>query len=317
LFEKRIRNSKVDKGKLSERIGRKVMGLKEGYCMVARLPLIFYLHLDDQCLNNRILFFICIERRKVMRYIGISILLVLCLTLLLFTGCMINTVTPEIDNGNLENQTVEEPSVEEPSVEEPSVEEPSVEESSVEESATAKVDTTKPVITGSRDPLPNSFGWNNNDVTVSFSCEDVGPVQSGIVTNTVAGATVTTEGKDQSVTNTGECIDAAGNVADPVTVSGINIDKTPPVVTITLPGTGEYVLNQSVTATWSATDALSGVASPVSGSVSIDTSSVGTKTFTLPAGTVTDKAGNSSLEVTISYSVIEDIEEPETGSSQK
>jgi hypothetical protein len=109
----------------------------------------------------------------------------------------------------------------------------------------------------------------------------------------------------------------AGNTADPATVSNINIDKTPPVVTITLPGTGEYVLNQSITATWSATDALSGVVSPVSGSVSIDTSSVGTKTFTLPAGTAMDKAGNSSLIVTIPYSVIEDTEEPEIESPQK
>jgi len=173
-----------------------------------------------------------------------------------------------------------------------------------------EVDTTKPVIIASRTPLPNSFGWNNTDVVVSFSCEDVGPVQSGIEINTVAGMTVTTEGKDQSVTNTGECIDAAGNVADPVTVSGINIDKTPPVVTVTLPKNGIYVLNESVTATWSATDALSGVVSPASGSVSIDTSSVGTKTFTMPAGTVMDKAGNSSEEVTVSYSVIEDTEEP-------
>jgi len=171
-------------------------------------------------------------------------------------------------------------------------------------------DTTKPVITGSRDPLPNSLGWNNTDVTVSFSCEDVGPIQSGIETNTVAGKTVTTEGKDQSVTNTGECIDAAGNVADPVTVSNINIDKTPPVVTIALPKNGKYKLNESVIATWSATDDLSGVVSPTSGSVSIDTSSVGTKTFTLPAGTATDKAGNSSLIVMKSYSVIEDTEEP-------
>ena len=137
-----------------------------------------------------------------------------------------------------------------------------------------EADTTKPVITGSRDPLPNSLGWNNTDVTVSFSCEDVGLVQSGIKTNTVAGKTLTTEGKNQSVTNTGVLIDAAGNVADSVTVSNIHIDKTPPVVTITLPGTGEYVLNQLVTATWSATDALSGVVSPDSGTVSIDTSSM-------------------------------------------
>ena len=44
------------------------------------------------------------RRRKVMRYIGILILLVLCLILLLFTGCMINTVRPETASGNLENQ---------------------------------------------------------------------------------------------------------------------------------------------------------------------------------------------------------------------
>jgi len=175
-----------------------------------------------------------------------------------------------------------------------------------------EADTTKPVITGSRDPLPNSFGWNNTDITVNFSCADIGSVQSGIDINTVVGKTLTTEGKDQSVTNTGTCIDVAGNTADPATVSNINIDKTPPVVTITLPVTGEYVLNQLITATWFATDALSGVVSPDSGFVLIDTSSVGTKTFTLPAGTVMDKAGNSSLKVTISYSVsvIENTEEP-------
>ena len=221
-----------------------------------------------------------------MRYICIITLIVLCLTLLLLTGCITNTVTPEIDNGNLENQTVEEPAI--------------------EESATAKVDTTKPVITGSRDPLPNSFGWNNTDVTVSFSCEDVGPVQSGIDTNTVAGKTVTTEGKDQSVTNTGECIDTAGNVADPVTISNINIDKTPPVVTITLPKNGKYGLNESVTATWSATDALSEVEdSKAPKTIKIDTTSKGKKKITLPPGLVKDKAGNSSKEVTTTYEVVE------------
>jgi len=192
-----------------------------------------------------------------------------------------------------------------------------VEEPATEESETVEVDTTKPVITGSRDPLPNSLGWNNTGVTVSFSCADTGPVQSGIDICTVAGEIVTTEGKGQSVTNTGVCIDVAGNVADPVTISNINIDKTPPEVTITLTGTGEYVVNKSITATWSATDALSGVVSPVSGTVSIDTSSVGTKTFTLPAGTAMDKAGNSSPEVTISYSVIEDTEDPGTENPQK
>ena len=228
-----------------------------------------------------------------MKKISIIILLMICLSSLLLTGCEEIGITPEIDSENSEYQV------------------------DTEDPGTGEVDTAKPAITGSRAPLPNSFGWNNTDVTVSFSCADTGSTQSGIDINTVAGETVTTEGIDQSVTNTGDCIDVAGNTADPVTVSNINIDKTPPVVTITLPGTSEYVLNQSIKATWSATDALSGVVSPVSGTVSIDTSSVGTKTFTLPAGKATDKAGNSSLEVTISYSVIEDTEDPGTESPQK
>ena len=186
---------------------------------------------------------------------------------------------------------------------------------------TVEVDTTKPVITGSRDPLPNSSGWNNTDVTVSFSCADTDPVKSAFKKNTVKGKTLTKEGKNQSVTNTGVLIDAAGNTADPVTVSDINIDKTPPMVVINLPdtglGTGVYLLNEVVNATWSATDTLSGVVPPATGNIPIDTSSVETKTFTLPAGTVKDKAGNSSLIVPISYSVIVDTEEPETENPQK
>ena len=271
-------------------------------------------------------------RRKMKAMGKVTLTLGLMIIVSLFLTSCSGVVTPEISMGSSNNPSSNNPNsnnyqdpstdpVEELVTEEQTTnpnsnnyQDPStdpVEESVTEESEIEEGDTTKPVITASRAPLPNSLGWNNTDVTVSFSCEDVGPVQSGIETNTVAGKTVTTEGKGQLVTNTGTCIDAAGNVADMVTVSNINIDKTAPVVTITLPGTGEeYVLNQSVTATWSATDALSGVVSPASGSVSIDTSSVGTKTFTLPAGTVKDKAGNSSLKITKSYSVIVATEEP-------
>jgi hypothetical protein len=42
------------------------------------------------------------------------------------------------------------------------------------------------------------------------------------------GGILTGDGANQSVTNTGTCIDSAGNVAQPATVAGINIDKTPP-----------------------------------------------------------------------------------------
>src|SRR5207244_13288453 len=83
---------------------------------------------------------------------------------------------------------------------------------------TVKIDKTKPVITGNRNPAPNAFGWNNVDVTVGFSCADAGAVQSGVATNTVAGATVSTEGASQTVNNNGNYLDVAGNAADPSTV---------------------------------------------------------------------------------------------------
>src|SRR5262249_33760828 len=54
---------------------------------------------------------------------------------------------------------------------------------------TVQIDKTKPVITSSRSSAANANGWNNTDVTVSFSCADVGSVPSGIDTNTVAGQT--------------------------------------------------------------------------------------------------------------------------------
>jgi hypothetical protein len=87
----------------------------------------------------------------------------------------------------------------------------------------------------------------------------------------------------------------------------VGVDDQPPVVTITLPdtglGSGVYLLNQVVSATWLATDAASGVVPPDTGTIPIDTSSVGTKTLTVLAGTAVDKAGNPSAQTTAHYSV--------------
>lgn len=172
------------------------------------------------------------------------------------------------------------------------------------ESVVVKIDKTKPVITGTQSPSANGAGWNNTDVEVSFACAETGAVQSGIATDTVAGETLTGEGAGQSVTNTGSCMDAAGNEADSATVSGINIDKTAPEVLISTPADGgSYTFHQTVLADWSATDGLSGIDSAVGTAASgapIDTSSLGTKSFTVLA---LDVAGNVS-GVTVSYDVV-------------
>jgi len=96
--------------------------------------------------------------------------------------------------------------------------------------------------------------------------------------------------------------DSAGNVGS--ASRSYTVDNTPPVVTITVPVQGaEYTLGQTVLAYWTATDALSGIASAegtVPSESLIDTATVGTKTFTV---TATDNAGNTVTE-TVTYEVI-------------
>jgi hypothetical protein len=161
-----------------------------------------------------------------------------------------------------------------------------------------KIDKTPPTISGSRNPAANSYGWNNEDVTVSFETSDA---LSGIDPATdPCDVVLSSEGAGQSVTRT--VYDMAGNSAS-ATVSDINIDKTNPVVTITVPADGaSYLLNQNVLADWSATDALSGIdQANTSGTVPsgspIPTGTVGPCTFTVTAA---DKAGNTTT-VTNTY----------------
>ena len=119
-------------------------------------------------------------------------------------------------------------------------------------SQTFKIDKTPPVITGAPTVPPNAFGWWNTDVVVHFDATDA---VSGIdyVTPDVV---ISTEGENQSVIGT--ATDMAGNSAQ-VTVSEINIDKTPPVVTITNPLPQTYANTGSFNIQWTALDSLSGI----------------------------------------------------------
>src|SRR5439155_845691 len=80
-----------------------------------------------------------------------------------------------------------------------------------------KIDKTKPTITASAKKADNSAysagDWTNQNVTVSYSCSEAGGIQSGILTNTVAGDTRSAETSNGSVANSGVCTDRAGNAA--------------------------------------------------------------------------------------------------------
>jgi hypothetical protein len=167
------------------------------------------------------------------------------------------------------------------------------------------IDKTKPTISASAKDSSNraytAGTWTNKSITVSFECADA---LSGVGTDTVQGDTKSSEGENQSVTNTGGCSDKAGNIADAATFSNIDIDKTnPAVVTKTSldncssPGTNGWCKGTQ-TAGFTASDALSGVDNPPcssSGAASCDlTKSTTTNgsAVKIASGQVCDVAGN-------------------------
>lgn len=153
------------------------------------------------------------------------------------------------------------------------------------------IDRTSPTIGHSQNPAPNGDGWNNENVTVTFTCSDA---LSGVKSCT-GPQTVTTEGLAQSVVGTVE--DNAGNTAtDPATVS---IDKTKPVITVdplSAPNAAGWYANE-VTATFTATDALSGV------KTQDRAHTFGEGKDQTVTATATDTAGNSNSVATSSVNV--------------
>ncbi len=145
------------------------------------------------------------------------------------------------------------------------------------------VDNNPPTIKATVSPAPNAAGWNNTNVTVTFTCSDA---ISGIAT-CPQPQKVTTEGANQIISGT--ATDNAGNKAS--TSITLTMDKTPPSVRATTsPGPNPKSWNNSnVTVSFVCSDSLSGVAtcpSPVI--VSTEGSNQ------VISGTATDVAGNSS-----------------------
>ena len=153
-------------------------------------------------------------------------------------------------------------------------------------SLVVRLDKTPPVINASRTPAPNSFGWNNTNVTVGFGCFDA---LSGIKGCTGGGSVVvSTEGTNQSVPGT--AVDNADN-QNSAGVSAINIDKTNPTLsgapTSAANGSGWY--DGNVTIAWTANDDRSGIAAAPAPST-IAGEGIGL----FATQSVSDRAGNSA-----------------------
>jgi hypothetical protein len=180
-----------------------------------------------------------------------------------------------------------------------------------------KIDQTKPIITAratTADGQPYTPGaWTNQHVTVAFACADTGAVQSGLASNTLASQTLSGDGANLAATNTGTCLDQAGNAADPVTLGGIKIDQTPPQITVSVPTATTYLLHQAVTVGSACADLLADGTTPGSGVAvctgtvanggELDTATVGTKTFTVTARDAVGNTASRSVTYTVAYNI--------------
>jgi hypothetical protein len=148
---------------------------------------------------------------------------------------------------------------------------------------TVNISETRPQIIPVIAPPPNAAGWNNTNVTVSFTCTPGGAP----ITSCPLPQLISTEGA--SIPVGGTVTDAAGAMATTSVV--IKLDKTPPTVIPSIspaPNSSGWE-SSPVTVSFTCSDSLSGVATcPSPASISNDGANQPV------SGTATDVAGNTA-----------------------
>jgi hypothetical protein len=154
------------------------------------------------------------------------------------------------------------------------------------------IDKTRPLVSGLPSRLPDTSGWYNHTILISWSGNDS---LSGIASCDPSSNYPGPDGAPVIVH--GQCIDRAGNTA--TGSFSFNYDSTPS--TITSPQQGQnFTLRQAgIAPVFKCNDVTSGIASCVASVSTLDTSTVGVHSYNV---TATDNAGNVAKR-TITYNV--------------
>jgi hypothetical protein len=122
------------------------------------------------------------------------------------------------------------------------------------------------------------------------------------LTTNVAAGTET----DNAYTGSRTVCDVAGNCVTAGPAGPLKVDKKAPAISITAPTATQYVVKQVVPAAYTCSDGGSGVASctgPVASGSAIDTTTVGSKTFTVNAADNVANASSQSVAYASTYRI--------------
>ncbi|MCB0106192.1 MAG: PxKF domain-containing protein, partial [Caldilineaceae bacterium] len=169
---------------------------------------------------------------------------------------------------------------------------------SSDNTVTVNLDTAPPTANPTQSPAPAPSGWNNTNVTVTWNWSDNAGGTGIDPANCTTSSVSSGEG---TLTLNAICKDVAGNQGNASYT--VQIDKTAPVVTVTGVSDGAtYALGSVPTAACSSSDALSGVTTEATLSLTGGNPD-GTGSFTATCSGAIDNAGNSG-STSVTYSVL-------------
>jgi len=169
---------------------------------------------------------------------------------------------------------------------------------------TVNIDMTSPAVSAATAATPvnvSGTDWYKDSVTFQWTADDPvlgdGSAGSGAGVVSPPSSTFNTTGTGHSAS--AAATDQAGNTGTGY-LSGVNVDASNPSVGLVCPTT--VLLGGTATASWTASDTGSGLATAASGSVALETDTVGAKTATAP--TASDNVGHTSAPVSCQYRVV-------------